>query len=219
MQETQVWSLDREIPWRREWQPSPVFLPGESHGQWSLAGYNPWGHKQSGMTKQLTLSTLLGSKTKMYAKLNNKMCHLVLRLPKPSSLPLSWWYTSRHSSFMNLSISLHERTNLDCINGIVLPYVNHRYVFAISSFYILGQICGFWKISILSTSIPLKMWPSESDRVPLHAYRLSALCVWYIAWCCNVHFCDLFLSVVLGSWLHTTLYLKCLLIHFNIHEY
>ena len=35
----------RKIPWRRKWQPSPVFLPGESHGQRSLVGYNPWGCK------------------------------------------------------------------------------------------------------------------------------------------------------------------------------
>ena len=34
----------RKIPWRRKWQPTPVFLPGESHGQRSLAGYSPWGH-------------------------------------------------------------------------------------------------------------------------------------------------------------------------------
>ena len=33
------------LPWRREWQPTPVFLPGESHGQRSLAGYSPWGHE------------------------------------------------------------------------------------------------------------------------------------------------------------------------------
>ena len=32
----------REIPWRRAWQPTPVFLPGESHGQRSLVGYSPW---------------------------------------------------------------------------------------------------------------------------------------------------------------------------------
>ena len=42
--------------WRREWLPSPVFLPGESHGQRSLAGYSPWGHKESDTTEQLTLS-------------------------------------------------------------------------------------------------------------------------------------------------------------------
>ena len=35
------------IPWRRAWQSTPVFLPGESHGQRSLAGYSPWGLKES----------------------------------------------------------------------------------------------------------------------------------------------------------------------------
>ena len=39
-----------KIPWRRKWQPTPVFLPGESHRQRSLAGYSPWGPKESGMT-------------------------------------------------------------------------------------------------------------------------------------------------------------------------
>ena len=34
----------------REWQPTPVFLPGESHGQRSLAGYSPWGHRESDAT-------------------------------------------------------------------------------------------------------------------------------------------------------------------------
>ena len=36
-----------EVPWRTAWQPSPVFLPGESHGWRSLAGYSPWGHKRA----------------------------------------------------------------------------------------------------------------------------------------------------------------------------
>ena len=36
----------RKIPWRRAWQPTPVFLFGESRGQRSLAGYNPLGHKE-----------------------------------------------------------------------------------------------------------------------------------------------------------------------------
>ena len=39
-----------KIPWRREWQPTPVFLPGESHGQRRLAGYGQWGHKESDTT-------------------------------------------------------------------------------------------------------------------------------------------------------------------------
>ena len=41
----------RKIPWRRKWQPTPVFLPGESHGQRSLPGYSPWGHKESDTTE------------------------------------------------------------------------------------------------------------------------------------------------------------------------
>ena len=43
-----------KIPWRRKWQPTPVFLPGKSHGQWSLGGYSPWGFKESDRTERLT---------------------------------------------------------------------------------------------------------------------------------------------------------------------
>ena len=41
-----------KIPWKREWQLTPIFVPGESHGQKkSLVGYSPWGHKESDMTE------------------------------------------------------------------------------------------------------------------------------------------------------------------------
>ena len=43
-----------KIPWTKEWQPTPVFLPGEFHGQRSLVGYSPQGHKESDMTERLT---------------------------------------------------------------------------------------------------------------------------------------------------------------------
>ena len=49
----------RKFPWRSEWQPTPVFLPGEFHGQRSLVGYCPWGCKESDLTEQLTLPLLL----------------------------------------------------------------------------------------------------------------------------------------------------------------
>ena len=42
-----------EIPWRRAWQPTTVFLPGESHGQRSLVGRSPWGRKESDMTERI----------------------------------------------------------------------------------------------------------------------------------------------------------------------
>ena len=45
-----------KIPWRRAWQPIPVFLPGESDGQRSLAGFIPWGRKKLDMTQLLNNS-------------------------------------------------------------------------------------------------------------------------------------------------------------------
>ena len=53
-QETQVQSLRGKIPWSRKWQPPPVFLPGKSHGQRSLAGLSPWGHRVSDISEQLS---------------------------------------------------------------------------------------------------------------------------------------------------------------------
>ena len=41
-----------KILWSRKWQPVPVFLPGKFHGQRSLAGYSPWGRKESDATEQ-----------------------------------------------------------------------------------------------------------------------------------------------------------------------
>ena len=40
-----------KIPWRRAWQPTPVYLPGGVYGQRSLEGYSPWGHKELGTTE------------------------------------------------------------------------------------------------------------------------------------------------------------------------
>ena len=60
MQETQMmWvpSLGQNIPWRRAWQPTPVFLPEESPGQRNLAGYSPWGHQELDMTEATKHST------------------------------------------------------------------------------------------------------------------------------------------------------------------
>ena len=46
-----------KIPWRRAWQPTPVSLPGESHGWRSLVGYSPWGSTESDMTERLSMNT------------------------------------------------------------------------------------------------------------------------------------------------------------------
>jgi len=56
IQETWFNSWVGKIPWRREQQPMPLFLPGKSQGQRSLAAYSPWGRKELDMTERLTLT-------------------------------------------------------------------------------------------------------------------------------------------------------------------
>ena len=53
MWETQVQSRVGKIPWRRKWQPTPVFLPRKSYGWRNLVGYSPWGREESDTTEQL----------------------------------------------------------------------------------------------------------------------------------------------------------------------
>ena len=50
-----------KIPWRRKWHPTPVLLPGKSHGRRSLVGYSPWGRKESDTTKRLHLHLCIWS--------------------------------------------------------------------------------------------------------------------------------------------------------------
>ena len=56
MQETGFDPWMGKIPWRREWERTPVFLPREFHGQRSLESYSPWGRKRLDMTEQHPLS-------------------------------------------------------------------------------------------------------------------------------------------------------------------
>ena len=58
MLETRDRSLGREDLWRRKWQPTPVLLPGKSHGQRNLVGYSPWGCKELDMTERLSFPFL-----------------------------------------------------------------------------------------------------------------------------------------------------------------
>ena len=53
-----------KIPWRREWQPIPVFLPGEFHGQSSFMDKSPWGCKESDMSEELTHTIIIINRRK-----------------------------------------------------------------------------------------------------------------------------------------------------------
>ena len=68
-----------KIPWRRECQPTPVLLPGKSHGWRKLVGYNPWGHKELDTTERLLfLSSFLWK------------CHTWSHWPEPSCTASTW---------------------------------------------------------------------------------------------------------------------------------
>ena len=60
MQKMQVQSRVGKIPWKRRWQPTPVFLPGELHGPRSLAGFSPWGCKGSDMSEHVLVEAPRG---------------------------------------------------------------------------------------------------------------------------------------------------------------
>ena len=73
----------RQIPWSRKWQPTPVFLPGKSHGWRSLVGYNPWGHRELDMTEHAHTHT--GSRLLSSEKIR------FFRVSCPCAHDLSWY--------------------------------------------------------------------------------------------------------------------------------
>ena len=81
--ETRVEPWVRSIPWKRKWQPTPVFLPGESHGRRSLAGYSPWGCRV-----KLLCSLIHSYSCQLGHFLLSPLFHLL------SSLPLSPFFPS-----------------------------------------------------------------------------------------------------------------------------
>ena len=83
----------RKIPWRREWLPTPVFLPRETHGQRSLTGYSPCGHKELDTTERLQKDHRTGvlDPPKFFSpELSRYLCILVNSPPpqnSPAALP------------------------------------------------------------------------------------------------------------------------------------
>ena len=76
MRETRFDPWVGKIRWRRKWQSTPILLPGKSHGQRSLVGYSPWGHKESNTTEWLHLLTYLLSVHSKPLSTNSHVCHV-----------------------------------------------------------------------------------------------------------------------------------------------
>ena len=84
-----------KIPWRRKWQPTPVLLPGKSHGQRNLAGCSPWGRKESDMTERLrfhfftlTIQTFVDKVMSLHFNMLSRF--VIAFLPRSKHLLILW---------------------------------------------------------------------------------------------------------------------------------
>ena len=127
----------RKFPWGRKWQPAPPFLPAKSHGRRSLAGYSPWGHKESDTTERFCF---LFSFSSVFSLCNN----MPWLGQFPSALLRTWKLIS--GKFIELNNSLRQdgmerRVTfvwvLGCMNwssnSFILSYFSPLCLFALHS--------------------------------------------------------------------------------------
>ena len=99
-----------KIPWRRKWQPTPVFLLGETHGQRSLAGYSPWGCKESDTTERLNHHHTTNVNKYVQKSISGDMIKIRLE-----TFDFTWKYQKRLDS-KDDSWVLWDEWNVYCMN-------------------------------------------------------------------------------------------------------
>ena len=110
-------SLGQEDPGKRKWQPTPVFLPGESHGQRSQAGYSLWGREEPDMTEvtarthtPMPLFTWQGWPHPAHFLAN---CHPVM-----SFTAIKMWLNARMRAQTPTEVTTHEMS--ECFDSALL---------------------------------------------------------------------------------------------------
>ena len=105
----------RKIPWKRSWQPTVVFLPGESGGQGCLTGYSPWGHTDSDMTwRDLACKAWFNPP---------QLLHLERMLP-------AWEFTPRKDNFCLVQGETPPRGEIQA---------KHKVIFTLNPYYCYNQ--------------------------------------------------------------------------------
>ena len=95
-----------KIPWRREWQPTPVFLPGESQGQRSLVGYGAWGCKELDTTERLMQVTYkIAAKCHRHVLPQASQELQSWKVRDPAHMDLPMWYCVSHNTNPLLALS------------------------------------------------------------------------------------------------------------------
>ena len=87
-----------KIPWKREWQPTPVFLPGKSHGQRSLVSYTPWDHEQLDTTEWLHTHTHTHTHTLKIPAIEFRSVYYLVSLILPDRMIWDKFGTTQGSS-------------------------------------------------------------------------------------------------------------------------
>ena len=144
-----------KIAWRRAWQPTPAFLPGESHGQRSLVGYSPWGHKELNRT-EVTLHALKDGGTERKSLIpKDTGCHSTrisettlvgFSLIHNNSIYFTFYFKNTSYSwlkissltFLSITVILIPLVPLSfsCIQGDYLkPLLCHVFTFLLGLFY------------------------------------------------------------------------------------
>ena len=133
------------FPWRREWQPTPVFLPGKFHGQRSLEGYSPRGHKESRYDRATNTAKcyysgnwVLSSQSTWNSNLlfcimscNCMQINAYLKaksLLKKLTLGLPWWSSGwLHSGGQGLIPGQGTRSHMLQLGPSTTKYIKHKY--------------------------------------------------------------------------------------------
>ena len=169
MRETWVRFLGEEEPLEKEkWQPTPVFLPGKSHGWRSLAGYSPWGCKQSDTTEWLLSSRWVISIIYLYFHLS-----IYLSIYIYIYLYCYLGFPDRASGKESAcQFRRHKRCEVD-------PWVGNipwRMSWQLTSVILPGESHG--QKSLVGYSSKSRTWLSNFTH-SLHSYSQTLLCSWW----------------------------------------
>ena len=110
----QVFSIKNQ---RRQWQPTPVLLPGKSHGWRSLVGYSPWGRKELDMTEQLHFH--FHSLEKEMATHSSVIAWRIPGTGEPGGLPSMGWHRVGHDwcDLAAVASKINVTTYIKCLQG------------------------------------------------------------------------------------------------------
>ena len=173
-----------KMPWRRKWQPTPVFLPGGSHGQRSLVGCSPWGHKKLDTTKRLHFPFLLWDRMAwswcFECWVSSQVFHSYLSLSSRCCwgpfhfLALEWYH-------LCIWHYLYSLGNLDSILWVIQPGVLHA-VLCIWGFLGGSVIRNLSAMQTSCNAVDMGSTPGLGRSPQKEMATHSSILAWRIPW-------------------------------------